>query len=50
MYLVSVLVRPNITANEDDLKSRGATLGNTLNKRVAKALLTTSLFFTSFIN
>lgn len=39
MYLVGVLVRPNITANEDDLKSRGTTLGNTFNGTVTKALL-----------
>lgn len=39
MYLVGVLVRPNIIANEDDLKSRGTTLGNTFNGTVTKALL-----------
>lgn len=39
MYLVGVLVRPNITANEDDLKNRGTTLGNTFNGTVTKALL-----------
>lgn len=39
VYLVGVLVRPNITANEDDLTSRGTTLGNTFNGTVTKALL-----------
>jgi hypothetical protein len=39
IYLVGVLVRPNITANEDDLKSRGTTLGNTFNGTVTKTLL-----------
>lgn len=39
MYLVGVLVRPSITANEDDLKSRGTTLGNTFNATATKALL-----------
>lgn len=39
MYLVGVLVRPNIIANEDDLKNRGKKLGNTFNDTVTKALL-----------
>lgn len=39
MYLVGVLVRPNIIANENDLKSRGTTLGSTFNKTSTKALL-----------
>lgn len=39
MYLVGVLVRPNMTANEDDLKSRGTTLGNIFNGTVTKVLL-----------
>jgi hypothetical protein len=39
MYLVGVLVRPNITANENDLQSRGTSLGNTFNGTITKALL-----------
>ena len=39
MYLVGVLVRPNIAANENDLQSRGTTLGNTFNGTATKALL-----------
>ena len=39
MYLVGVLVRPNIMSDEDDLKGRGTALGNTFNGTVTKALL-----------
>lgn len=39
IYLVGVLVRPNIIANAEDLRSRGTTLGNTFNGTVTKALL-----------
>ncbi len=39
MYLVGVLVRPNIIANAKDLRSRGTTLGDTFNGTATKALL-----------
>lgn len=39
MYLVGVLVRPNITVNENDLRRRATKLGNTFNGTVTKALL-----------
>ncbi len=39
LYLIGILVRPNITANEDDLRSRGVTLGNTFNGTETKGLL-----------
>lgn len=39
MYLVGVLVRPNIIANENDVQNRGISLGNTFNGTITKALL-----------
>ncbi len=39
MYLVGILVRPNIVANEEDLRSRGTYLGNTFDGTETKALL-----------
>lgn len=39
IFLVGILVRPNIVANEDDLRSRGEALGNTFNGTVTKGLL-----------
>ena len=39
MYLVGILVRPNITANQNDLQSRGVTLGNHFNGTAIKGLL-----------
>jgi len=39
IFLVGILVRPNIVANVEDLRSRGTTLGNTFNGTVTKALL-----------
>lgn len=39
IYLVGILVRPNITANVEDWQSRGTYLGNTFNGTVTKALL-----------
>lgn len=39
LYLVGVLVRPNITANVNDLQSRGISLGDIFDGTVTKALL-----------
>ncbi len=39
MYLVGILVRPNITANEEDWQRRGTYLGDTFSGTVTKALL-----------
>lgn len=39
MYLVGILVRPSITANEEDWQSRGTYLGDTFSGTVTKALL-----------
>jgi hypothetical protein len=39
MYLIGILVRPDITANENDLQSRGTTLGNTFNGTGTQVLL-----------
>lgn len=39
IYLVGILVRPNIVANENDLQRRGVLLGNIFNGTTAKILL-----------
>jgi hypothetical protein len=39
MYLIGVLVRPNIIANVEDLRSRGTALGDTFNGTATKTLL-----------
>jgi hypothetical protein len=39
LYLVGILVRPNISANEDDLRNRGISLGDTFNGTSTKILL-----------